>query len=701
MSPIRLQTPISELTRVGKVTSSRLAKLGVATIRDLLLHFPARYEDYSRMLRIRELRGGETGSIAGTLTSLKKRQTAYKKMNLTEAYLDDGTGTLKLIWFNQPFLAETLKEGENIIVAGTVERDWRECLFKNPSFEKYQNAKTLHTGRLVPVYPATYGLTQKQIRFLVSQALKAAGEFRNIIPDAIRKRERLGNKANAIRAIHLPASTAEYQEARRHLLFEELFLTGLLVERSRQQLARAEAPAIPFHKEATQELVRSLPFRLTDDQRRAAWDILRDMEKSRPANRLLQGEVGSGKTVVAAIAALNAALGGFQTAFMAPTEILALQHFQTISTVFPDKSVAVLTSKHARISTNGQLTVPTQRNEIKKAIAEGAISITIGTHAIIQTDVSFNKLGLIIIDEQHRFGVEQRKKLKDKTAGDVPHFLSMTATPIPRSLALTLYGDLDISTIRELPKERKRVHTRIVPERGRAEAYQFAAGRIAAGEQVFVVCPLIEESDSLGVSAATSEFEKLRKGPFALCRVGLIHGKLKSAEKERVMNDFKTGSLDVLVATAVVEVGVDVPNATVMVIEGAERFGFSQLHQFRGRVGRSQKQSYCLLFAERAGAETRKRLEAFTAAADGFEIAELDLAHRGPGDLYGTTQSGYLFSALGGSAFGGKIAKLTDTALAAQARNHAQNLLREDAKLGAYSELAYELAKYEHELHFE
>lgn len=641
------------------------------------------------MLAIGDMRGGEVGSIVGTIASIKKRQTPHKKMSLTEAYLDDGTGQIKLIWFNQPFIAETLKEGERIIVAGTVERDWKECLLKNPSFEKYQGAETVHTGRLVPVYPATYGLTQKQIRFLVHQALGAAGAFQNSIPESIRAYEKLGDAASAIRAIHLPRNTGEYEAGRRYLKFEELFLTQLLVARSRQKLSHATAPAIVFRKEATQALVRSLPFQLTEGQRRAAWQILQDMEKTQPANRLLQGEVGSGKTVVAAIAALNAALSGFQTAFMAPTEILVLQHYKTISALFPGRAIAVLTSKQSRLATDPQAT----RADIKKRIASGEVEIAIGTHAIIQNDVSFNKLGLIIIDEQHRFGVEQRKLLKDKTKGDVPHFLSMTATPIPRSLALTLYGDLDISTIRELPKERKPVKTRLVSEHGREQAYRFAKQRIAAGEQLFVVCPLIEESDYLGVASATSEFKKLQKGPFALFRMGLIHGKLKSLEKERIMNEFKAGVLDVLVATAVIEVGVDVPNATVMLIEGADRFGFAQLHQFRGRVGRGEKQSYCFLFTGSRAPETQKRLQKFVATTDGFEIAELDLAQRGPGAVYGTSQSGFV------SHF--KIAGIGDSQLASMAKKHAEKILENDPNLESHPQLKRLLAEHEKDLHFE
>ena len=711
---ITLSTPIAELTRVGAITAKRLAKLGIATVRDLLEHYPMRYEDYSQIFAVRDLRGDEVGSIIGTISSIKNKQTSHKKISLIEAYLTDGQADIKIIWFNQPFLMDTLKEGDKIIVAGTVERDWQECLLKNPTFEKYSPA-TLHTARLVPIYPATYGLTQKQIRFLVGQSLKAAEQFREIIPDAIRQNTKLIDKISAIKAIHLPNNASEYQNAARYLKFEELFITQLLVEQSRLSLQNLEAPAIPFQTEATKNLVQSLPFALTDDQRKVAWQILQDISQGRPMNRLVQGEVGSGKTVVAAMAALNAALSGFQTALMAPTEILALQHYQTISTVFPNRTVALLTSKHSRMSPviaseaaaergnpdNAQSddkiatvasTLP--RNDIKQFIADGKIDIIIGTHAIIQNDVIFHKLGLIVIDEQHRFGVEQRKLLKNKTLGNlVPHLLSMTATPIPRSLALTLYGDLDISTIKQMPKNRLSIITKIIEGKNRSQVYEFIKKAVAAGRQAFVICPLVEESDKLGIKAATTEYEYLQKEIFPDLKISLVHGRLNSHDKETVMNGFKTRKFDILVATAVVEVGVDVPNASIMIIEGAERFGLAQLHQFRGRVGRGEHQSHCFLFTDKASLDTKKRLQAFVQAKDGFAIAELDLELRGAGQIYGTAQSGYV------SSF--KIATAFDSELATLARSQARGLLETDPRLAKHPNLYYSLEKFKQIVHFE
>jgi len=733
--PIHLSTPIEKLTRVGKVTSGRLKKLGILSVKNLLEHYPFRFDDYSQILRTDKLSEGSLGSLFGTITKIEAKKTARRHMMITEAHLDDGRGSIKIIWFNQPYITETLHEGDTIAIAGKVENDFTGWVIKNPNFEKARSLdSTVHTARLVPVYPATGGITQKQIRFLITQALEASEEFSDIIPHEAAEKADLISKTSALRNIHLPRSASDYLAALRRLKFEELFFIQLLTEQSKKSLKSAIAPKIAFNIKETKKLVESLPFSLTDDQRRAAWQILQDMERVTPMNRLLQGDVGSGKTAVAAIAALNASVGGWQTAFMAPTEILALQHYETIRAMFPNHSVAALTSKHQRISgpviaregtpdrgnpapqsiddgiaepvpsiSEGSLNTRT-RNDIKKAIADGRIDIVIGTHAIIQDDVSFNNLGLIIIDEQHRFGVEQRKKLKDKSAfvrmgfkthpnECVPHFLSMTATPIPRSLALTLYGDLDISTIRQMPAGRKPIQTRIVEENSRQKAYEFIKQKIAAKKQVFVICPLIEESDALGVKSATREYKKLHEKIFPHLSIGLLHGKLKSAEKEKIMNDFKENRISMLVSTAVVEVGVDVPNAAVMMIEGAERFGLSQLHQFRGRIGRGEHQSHCFLFTDSKNPETARRLQSFIRAKDGFEIAEIDLSMRGPGQIYGTTQSGYLTDL--------KLAKLTDSDLIAETREYARVLLEKDPKLKKHPELKFALEKRRAEFHFE
>ena len=687
---VHLSTPIHKLTRVGKVTSDRLVKLGIENVKNLLEHYPSRFEDYSEKISLNQLTEGQTGTIFGTIKSIETKKTSHKKMQLTECYLDDKNGSIKIIWFNQPYISQSLHEADKIYIAGKIEKDFNGFVIKNPGYEKALGEfEAIHTSRLVPIYPLTSGLTNKQIRFLVAQALEAVDEFTDFLPEYIKSKAKLINKSKAIKDIHLPENSKSYLDAAKRLKFEELFLIQIITEQSRKKLNAQIAPKINFNEQATKKLVNSLPFKLTDDQKKSTWQILQDMQKQKPMNRLLQGEVGSGKTIVATIASLNASEAGFQTAIMAPTEILALQHFQTITNIFKHKKIALLTGKYAKTLTN----TDAQSASIKKEISQGKIDIIIGTHAIIQKGVNFNNLGLVIIDEQHRFGVEQRKQLKDKTQSNVPHFLSMTSTPIPRSLALTLYGDLDISSIKQMPIGRKSIQTKVVEENNRPKAYEFIKQKIKQKKQVFVVCPLIEESDALGVKSATQEFEKLSKKIFPNIKIGLIHGKLKSDEKEKIMNDFKLGKISILVATSVIEVGVDVKNANIMMIEGSDRFGLAQLHQFRGRVGRSNDQSYCFLFTDSKSSQVKQRLLSFISARDGFEIAELDLQLRGPGQIYGKIQSGR-FEDL-------KIATLTDISLISETKKYAKELLEKDPNLDAHTQLKFEIEKSSQELHFE
>ena len=692
---IHLSTPISKLTRVGKITAKRLINLGILTVKDLLEHYPARFEDYSKILDLKTVQIGDVGSLKCQISSIENKKTSRRKMQITECFATSGDNEIKAIWFNQPFITQTLKEGDKIILAGKIERDFSGLVIKSPQFEKYTN-ETTHTARLVPIYPTTANITQKQLRFLVSQSLEATSEFYDILPDSILQESKLVKKNQAIKGIHLPGAIMDYEKALRRLKFEELFLVQLLTEKSKNELAKAKAPTIKFHKDKTKQLVESLPFKLTNDQRKATWQILQDMEKSSPMNRLLQGDVGSGKTVVAAIAALNASANGFQTALMAPTEILALQHFETISKIFPDKAIALLTGKHAKtnisVGTRHSALLRDKKN-IKQIISDGEINIIIGTHSIIQNDVEFKKLGLIIIDEQHRFGVKQRKTLKNKSNSTVSHLLSMTATPIPRSLALTVYGDLDISTIREMPRGRKTIITKLVEENKRKQAYKFISDKIKTGEQVFVVCPLISESDKLGVKSATQEYEKLSKIIFPSAPISLLHGRMKPAEKEEIMANFKNKKTSILVSTSVIEVGIDIPNATVMMIEGADRFGLSQLHQFRGRVGRGNEQAYCFLFTDSSSAQTKQRLTSFIGAKDGFDIADLDLSLRGPGQVYGTEQAGYLEDL--------RVAKLTDFDLISETKNYASQIIKSDPELKNFPDLKSELKNRDQELHFE
>ncbi len=690
--PVHLATPIEKLTRVGKVTAQRFTYLGIHTVKDLLEHYPYRCEDYTTSINLNSLAEGATGTIQGTITSIQAKKTSKKRMLLTQATIENETGSIDIVWFNQPYIADTLSEGNTIAVSGTVTRSYKDWTMTNPTYEKVDEGNEhIHTGSIIPIYPLTAGITQKQIRFLMHQALEAISEYPLILPEEIRVEQNMPTKHEALRALHAPQSQDAYEQALTSLKFEELFIIQLLVLHSKKQSEKVPAPSIPFDEEGTKALVASLPFTLTDDQKRVAWQIIQDMHKKHPMNRLVQGDVGSGKTVVASLAALNAAHAGYQTVLMAPTEILALQHYQTITALFPDKQVALLTSQYARMSTEEDIS----KKDIIQNIEKGDIPIVVGTHALIQKEVTFHALGLVIIDEQHRFGVEQRKTLKTKEQQhkDVPHFLSMTATPIPRTLALTLYGDLAIATIRQMPKNRKPIQTKYVLEQKRKDAYTFMKKQMDAGRQIFVVCPLIEESDALGVTSATQTYDLLRKTIFKNSRIALLHGKMKSKEKEEIMQSFKQHKTDMLVTTAVVEVGVDVPNATVMMIEGADRFGLAQLHQFRGRVGRGEHQSYCFLFSESNTPYTKERLTSFTQAPDGFAIAELDLQLRGHGNIYGTEQSGHMEHL--------HLASLSDTTLIEQAQTCAENLYEKDATLKKHPQLQKLVAKEIERLHFE
>jgi ATP-dependent DNA helicase RecG len=636
-----LNTPIEQLTRVGKTTAGRLKRLGLNTVKDLLFYFPFRYEDFSHLVAIKDLRPNQTVTIKGRISLIENRRAHRRRMTITEALIEDTTGSIKVIWFNQPFLTKNLKPGDEVFIAGTVSFDNLSLQFVSPAYEKISGVNSINTAKIVPVYSLTSNLTQKQLRFLISQALQTLPLIKEWLPQYILEKNSLMPLSQALAAIHFPDNLEIEPQARRRLKFDELFLIQLQSQMLRQYLGRAKAPQIAFREKEIKSFVASLPFILTSDQKKASWQILLDLEKSQPANRLLEGDVGSGKTIVAAIVILSAVLNNFQAVLMAPTEILARQHFLGIKKLLaPFKiKIALLTSGEKVIADDEIEEI--NKTEVLKQIKNGKAGLIIGTHALIQDEVEYNNLGLVIVDEQHRFGVEQRKKLKDKNKnGLTPHFVSMTATPIPRSLALILYGDLDLSMIREMPKGRKKIITRLIDEIHRPQAYAFIRQEIKNGRQVFVICPLIDPSDKLGVKSVTDEFKKLDKQVFPDLKIGLLHGKLKSGEKEKIMSDFKANEIKILVSTSVIEVGIDIPNATIMMIEGADRFGLAQLHQFRGRVGRGEYQSYCLLFTENNSLKTRERLEALVKSSDGFALAEYDLRFRGPGEVFGTRQSG-------------------------------------------------------------
>ncbi len=658
-------TPVSQLNRVGKTTEKHLQRLGIFTVRDLLFHFPFRYEDFRSVRLISELHDEENATILVTIEVIASKRSRRKRMMVTEAVVRDENGSLRLVWFGQPFIAHTLKIGDQVYFSGRVKRDRLGLTMTNPSFEKKREGiSTTHTARLVPLYSLTSGVTQKQIRSLIASVIDEAKTIEEWIPNSVRQLANVIPLPEALHSIHFPDTDVALRSAERRLKFGELFLLQLKAERLRRERLEARAPVIQFPEVAVRAFVQSLPYTLTKDQKIAAWEILKDIAGETPMNRLLQGDVGCGKTVVAGIAAYAATVQGFRTIIMAPTEILASQHYETLRQLFQHTDVVVGCMTRSR-----------------KEMNHG--NVIVGTHALLEDDVLVENVGLVIVDEQHRFGVLHRKRIRG-----LAHFLSMTATPIPRSLALTIYGDLDISIIRTMPEGRKPVRTRVVAPNNRDRAYEFIRAEIQKGRQAFVVCPLIDKNlEASNKVAVLSEYKKLSENIFSDLRVGFLHGKLKSKEKEETMRAFTAGKIDILVSTSVVEVGVDVPNATVMMIEGAEHFGLAQLHQFRGRVGRSSYASYCFLFQEAGGNAAEERLAFFEKTIDGFRLAEYDLAIRGPGEVYGKEQSGLMQL---------RIATMRDVELIRLARSLAR-----DIDVTQYPELRKKISRFEQSVHLE
>ena len=684
---LALDTPLTSLSGVGPTAASRLKRLGLATVQDLLWHLPFRYEDLTRVERIGDVRGNSTVSIKGKLQLISSRRAARRKhMLVLEAIIADDSGSIKAVWFNQPFLAKILHPGDVLWLAGKVETNHFGITLVNPTWEKRDNP--LNAARLLPIYPLSDGLTQKQLRLWLHQILGASTQLIETLPDNFLAQHGLLPLAGALTHLHEPTNFDDVAAGRRRIGFEELFTVHMAVQQERAALEAQPSIKIPFSQEDTVAFVQRLPFTLTPGQKRSAWDILQDMDKGAPMNRLLEGDVGSGKTVVAAIAILNVAKAKYQTAYLAPTEILARQHYEKISKLLKPFGTRVgLMTQATRLLTSESK--PLSRPAMLKALTDGKVDLIIGTHALISKGVQFANLALVIVDEQHRFGVEQRKALRSAGKKGIPHFLSLTATPIPRTLALTVWGDLSVSRIPHLPTERKPIITKLLDTRNRDVAYAAIVERVQAGEQAFVICPRIEGDDT-GVKSATAEYEKLRTGPLANLHVGLVHGRLKSADKEAAMAAFATGQTDVLVATAVVEVGIDVPNATVMLVEGAESFGLAQLHQFRGRIGRSSKPSTCYLTTEATDTETLERLKVLEKLNDGFALAEEDLNRRGPGELWGQLQSGF-------QPF--KVARLPDRALVEEPRTAAATLLQNDPELSTTPEIALIVAEKRQRLH--
>ena len=741
-----LSTSIEKIPRIGLVYQKRLRKMGIKTVRDLLFHFPHRYDDFSNILPISQLKLNQTCSIQGKILKIENTRTWKKRMILTQAIVEDDTGATKVVWFNQPYLIKTLKEGDGVSLSGKVLMRPEGTYLSNPAYEKlsrsisdFDQLDLTHTARLVPVYPETEGLSSRWLRYIIRPLLvQLKTKIPDPLPEKTKKEYKLLSIEKALWQIHFPDSRVLAKKALERFSFEELFFLELFVLRERMKIAQQPAASIPLNLKFLKNFVSQLPFNLTGAQKKSLWQVLKDLEKTRPMNRLLEGEVGSGKTVVAMTAALSVNKAGYQTAFMAPTEILAKQHFKTISAFFnrPDTfmysvTIGLLTGKENKIWSRGKTTKVSRKKFLEKV--RGEIDILIGTHALIQDKVKFKKLVLVILDEQHRFGVEQRARLCQNKGGQalIPHLLSMTATPIPRTLSLTIYGDLDLSLIDELPKGRKKIITKVVAPKERQKTYDFIRKEVKKGRRVFVICPRIEPSTTFHengfnqtgyrksggglklsdeaiasslpfarlrlarvaeVKAVKEEYQKLSKKIFPDLKVGMLHGKMKPEEKEKIMSAFAKGRINLLVSTSVVEVGIDVPLATVMMIEGAERFGLAQLHQFRGRVGRSKYQSYCFLLTDSPAQKTRQRLKALISSDNGFELAEKDLEIRGPGDFSGSRQWGIPDIVM---------VSLKNIFLVEKTRKTAKEILEESPQLKKYPLTRDRLKEFGEKVHLE
>jgi ATP-dependent DNA helicase RecG len=675
-----LDAPVTTVRGISTTLAARFGKMGVKTVRDLLYFFPHRHLDYSQLKFISQLIEGEEQTIVANVWQAQETKPGGRRS--TEAIVGDETGNIRVVWFNQPYLARTLNTNARIMLSGRVSLYKGRHVFISPEWELIEGQDLVHTARLVPVYPLTQGLRPRQVRKLMKQFVDLwAPQVPDFLPDGLRRRLELLELPAAISQAHYPEDAATKDKARVRLAFDELFLLQLGVMSKKRDWQQSK-PGSPFDVKhpVLDKFIKSLPFALTAAQAKVTGEIMADLQKSQPMSRLLQGEVGSGKTVVATAALLAAAASGFQGAFMAPTEILAEQHFATIGGLLSMlgageeegylKSYTGILPRPLRVALLIGDIRQSSKKQVRQQILSGDIDIVIGTHALVQKGVEFHKLGLAVVDEQHRFGVEQRSALREK--GFSPHMLVMTATPIPRTLALTLYGDLDLSVIDELPPGRQTVRTKWLRPDQRESAYAFVRKQVAAGRQVFILCPLIEESEAIAAQAAVVEYERLSREVFSDLKLGLLHGRLSSADKDAVMESFRAGRLDVLVSTPVIEVGIDIPNATVMLIESADRFGLSQLHQFRGRVGRGREQSYCMLLTENPSEVARQRLDIIENTQDGFQLAEADLKMRGPGEFFGTRQSGLPDL---------RMAKISDIALLELARNEAMSLFQKDPRL--------------------
>lgn len=671
---MNLLSSLEKVKGVGAKTAEQFALAQLHTVDDLINFLPRKHEDFSEIVNISDIHPGKM-TIKARCEKIATRPVR-RGLRITTATLADDTGKLQAVWFNQPYRTTQLaKSDEEFYFSGEFEFNYNKYQLSNPSAEKVSDMP-VQTDRFLPVYRSIKGLKSQLVRKILTELRPLMTMLPETLPESIIISEKLLSRSSALLGMHFPKTGEDVKAARERLAFEELFQLLLASQLNRQENAKLTGWHIPFERSVVAGFVKQLPFELTGAQRRAAWEIIQDFEKQTPMNRLLQGDVGSGKTVVAGLAAHQAAHHGFQTALMAPTEILASQHAETLTKLLQPFGITVglLTG-----SVKG-----TARKTLYDQIATGGVDIVVGTHALIQETVKFHKLGFVVIDEQHRFGVKQRQELLKKSK-HMPHLLAMTATPIPRSLALTVYGELDVSILNELPKGRKPIATKIWSPNSRAQLYADMDKEIAAGRQAYVICSLIDDNPDNEIKSVESEYVKLQNSIFKHRRIGLLHGKMKPDEKDSIMSQFAAGDINILVSTTVVEVGVDVPNATAMMIENADRFGLSQLHQLRGRVGRSSHQSYCYLVMSDSS-KPSQRLKEIEKSNDGFYLAEVDLKLRGPGEIYGRAQHG---------ALNLQIATLSDTKLIARAQKATKAFVASGEDLLQYKQLAAQVEQYQ------
>ncbi|MDO9129323.1 MAG: ATP-dependent DNA helicase RecG [Anaerolineales bacterium] len=673
-TPIALNASLTVLAGIGQSHARDLARLGLRTLGDMLYYFPRRYDDYSQLKPIHRLNYGDEVTVIGTVQTVTSRPVRAgaasimvgQSPTITEAVINDGTGGLRLTWFNQPWLANRLHGGDSISVSGKIDQYLGRLVMNSPDWEPVE-VENLHTNRIVPIYPLTANVAQKWLRARMREVVSYwSPKLTDHLPESIRSSAELPNLKTALLQVHFPDNQESLRAARQRLAFDEIFFLQMGVLRQKRDWQTAAARVFEIPDDWMEARLRALPFELTGAQGGSVADIRKDLASGKPMNRLLQGDVGSGKTVVAALAVAIVTDAGAQAAIMAPTSILAEQHFRNLSQLLTGEGRLPLESVRLLLGD----TPESEKEAIRAGLADGSLKVVIGTHALIEDPVAFADLQLTVIDEQHRFGVEQRAALRSKATN--PHLLVMTATPIPRSLALTVYGDLDLSVMDEMPPGRQEIETHVLTPRERERAYSLIRSQVAEGRQAFVIYPLIEESEKSDLLAATAEQARLQEEIFPNLKVGLLHGRLRPDEKDAVMLRFREGEFHVLVSTTVVEVGVDIPNATVMLIEGANRFGLAQLHQLRGRVGRGSAQSYCLLVPAHEDAVENERLAAMAETNDGFVLAERDLEQRGPGEFLGTRQSGYA---------GLRMASLSDVRMIEKARLQAQLLFERDPDL--------------------